>query len=169
MREADDKKRRKLVWFLPNGSPEYFFLDYYSYRCVQNNIKKANYALKTNNIDYSYSRQGWISLLSYYASTLLNMYWDKLSYLVDVVKQSTITECEYLECLHSYIKDRQARYNLDWSNKRILTEFINIATTVQYAMKNTYKIYAYPKEQHGYYKQECYKTTEDTLEEDSYY
>jgi hypothetical protein len=167
MRAADDNKRKKFVWRNSNKSLDFFFTDGYAYKCVEENIIAANTALKTNNIDYKYSREGWKALLIHYATALLNMYWEYLNDLAYIVNQSTIFECECLENVHTHVEDHQVIYDIDWSDKQILRTFINIANNIQWAMKNIFNVDTNTSEEYddGDDKQEDYTSIEDSLEE----
>jgi len=171
MNTETDSRRKRFVWRNNNKSLDYFFIDDYSYKCVADNIISANIALKTNNIDYKYGREGWKALLIHYATALLNMYWEYLNDLAYIINQSTLFECECLENVRTHVENHHVIYDIDWSDKQILRSFINIANNIQWALKNVFNIDNTQTNIDDYYydgddQQEDDTTYEDCLEED---
>ena len=170
MNTETDGRRKRFVWRNDSNTIEYFFIDEYSYKCVEQNIIDANRAINTT-IEYRYGKEGWKALLIYYATTLLNMYWEHLDELGYVVDNSTIFECECLEKTRTHMSNQQVIYEIDWPDKQILRTLIKLANHIQWAMKNIFDIDKIQTNiDDDYYdgdnQQEADTTYEDCLEED---
>ena len=73
MQTIDDNKRRKIrfEWSDSHDSRknnDYFFIDSFSYACIELNVIRA--IKSKGDIDIYYGREGWICLLIYYAKVL---------------------------------------------------------------------------------------------------